>query len=76
MPSSRYAFASSSDAASISATMLGVERIFDPAEPMRFAVMSSVTVQVNVYSVGLSIANTSCIIVMTYFYLFINAEAA
>ena len=56
--------------------MLGVERIFDPALPMRFAVMSSVTVQVRVYSVGLSMESTSCIDIVIYFSWDSTAEAA
>ena len=54
IPSSRYALASSRAAASMRATMLGVDRILDPALPMRLAVISSVTSQVRLYSVGFS----------------------
>ena len=56
--------------------MFGVERIFDPALPMRFAVMSSVTVQVRVYSVGLSMLYTSCIFLISYSISASSAEAA
>ena len=39
--------------------MLGVDRILDPALPMRLAVISSVTSQVRLYSVGFSMFRSS-----------------
>ena len=42
------------DAASISATIFGVDKILEPALPIRFAVISSVTSQVRLYSCNFS----------------------